>query len=202
MKIRLLLVAWALAFSQLAWAADENKPQEVVIEATRANLTKLGTQVKMAEFKFYKRYNELNKKREYAINCNKEATIGSRFTSDICMPVYATDAQAAEAQAFMQMIGAGIGDGASGPKSQRQQMFDAPGQGAGAGGTVMPARIAIEAGRDAFQKNVIEVTNNNPQLQKLLAEHARLWKQWEDLFYRVNGREVRKAEETPDPDKK
>lgn len=204
MKIRLLLVASALIVSRLAWAADEpseNKPQEVVIEATRANLNKIGNQVKMAEFKFYKRYNDLNKKREYAINCNKEATIGSRFTSDICMPVYATRAQEAEAQAFMAMIGAGIADGPSGPKSLRQQEFDSPGQGAGMGGG-MPARIAIEAGRSDFQKNVIEITNASPELQKLLGDHARLWKQWEDLYYRVNGREVRKAEEAPDPGKK
>jgi hypothetical protein len=201
--MRWLSIAVALAASQLSWAADEpsEKPQEVVIEATRANLTKLGTQVKMAEFKFYKRYNDLNKKRQYAINCTKEATVGSRFTSDICMPVYATQAQEAEAAAFMQMIGAGIPDGAGGPKSQRQQLYDAPGQGAGMGGG-MPARIAIEAGKSDFQKNVIAVTNDHPELQKLVGEHARLWKQWEDLYYRVNGREVRKADETPDPDKK
>src|SRR5215475_12945642 len=101
----------------------------------------------------------------------------------------------------MAMIGAGIADGATGPKSLRATEFDAPGQGSGMGGG-MPAKIAIEAGKSAFQKNVIDVTNSSPELQKLVANHARLWKQWEDLYYRVNGREVRKAEETPDPDKK
>src|SRR5689334_16865237 len=133
--MRLLAIAVALAVSQLAWAADvpsDNKPQEVVIEATRANLNKLGTQAKMAEFKFYKRYNDLNKKRQYAINCNKEATVGSRFTSDICMPVYASQAQEAEAQAFLATIGAGMGgEWNAQMQSQRQQLQAPPGQGAG-----------------------------------------------------------------------
>src|SRR5690242_13748667 len=133
--------------------ADEPKQDEVVIEATRANLNKLGTQVKMAEFKFYKRYNDLNKKREYAIQCNKEATIGSRFTSDICQPVYATRAQEAEAAAFMQMIGAGVLDFETGPTNQRQTLYPQPARGSGMGGGT-PAKLVIEAGKSDFQKNV------------------------------------------------
>jgi hypothetical protein len=197
----LLLVASALVISPLAGAADEppsdNKPQEVVIEATRANLNKIGNEVKLAEFKFYKRYNDFNKKREYAINCNKQAALGTRFTADICQPLYATRAEEAEAAQFMQMIGAGELGFATGPTNQRQLLYPEPARGSGMGGGA-PAKLAIEAGKNDFQKNVIEVTNSHPELQKLLGEHARLWKQWEDLYYRVNGREVRKAGETSD----
>ena len=147
--------------------ADEPKPDdEIVVEANRTNLVKLGKEVQMAEFRFYKRYNELNKKREYAIQCESFATLGSRFTNNYCQPVYKTKAEAEAAQRF----------------------FIGLDQDAGSWGT--PAYATIMAGRPAYQKNVVEVTANSAELQQMLQEHQKLWKQWETMYYKVNGRNV------------
>jgi hypothetical protein len=40
------------------------------------------------EYRFYRRYNDLNKKREYAVYCYNEASTGSRFKTPYCQPVW------------------------------------------------------------------------------------------------------------------
>lgn len=186
MKIWMPLLTAALIISQFASAADAppepDKQQEVVVEATRAYLTKLGKEVQLAEARFYARYNELNKKREYAVHCYDDPHTGSRFKTNYCQPQFQSDAEAREAQEFFLMLA-----GSNDPHSS------------GTGGMANPSgpplsRDPVIAARQPdFRKNMIEVVSKNPELQKMLKDHAELWKRYEDTYYKLHGRPLLKA---------
>jgi hypothetical protein len=194
MKMKTMLRATpllCLLLAPLAYAADDAKAeppeQEVIIEATRANLVKLGKQIKDAEWRFYKRYNDFNTKRQYAINCNEETRGDSHFKRSVCEPRYQSDAEAEEAQNFYRMLMQAGPSNGYGPMSETAAKSLPPGQGAGMGGGT-PAALITAAGRSDFQKHVLEVTQAHPELQKMLEEHGKMWEQYKSLFYRVNGR--------------
>ena len=96
---------------------------------------------------------------------------------------------AREAQELYRMLTQGASPATSAPKAWNQALATPSEQGAGAGGG-SPAWLDIEAGRPAFQKNVIEVTRNTPELIQMLQEHAKLWKRYESIYFKVNGRAV------------
>ena len=146
-------------------AADHAPVDEVVVEATRATLVKLAKEVRLAEVRFYERYNQLNTVRDYAVNCSEEATTGTRFTLGYCRPVFQSKSTGAEGQSFAQIVGQ---VGATGTPSA-------------------PASMTIAAARPGFQKNMIEVTRKNPDLTQLLNEYGERLKQYEDVYRKVNG---------------
>ena len=141
-----------------ATASPEDTIDEVTIEAARANLAKLAQEVKVAERRFYARYNELNTTRDYAVNCEDEASTGSRFTLNSCQPV------------FQQ-------------KALREQRRDLR-EGGTAGAAVSSA---VAAALPGFQKNMADITRKNPDLLELLSEYGALAKQYEDASRKVNG---------------
>src|SRR5689334_18571328 len=103
--------------AQAAVQADESpaQPQEqVIVEATRTNLSKLAKEVVLAEQRFYQRYNDLNTVRKYAVNCYNEATTSTHFKRLYCQPVYESEAQAEEAREFLVALGAGSSASAGG----------------------------------------------------------------------------------------
>jgi len=158
------LLLSCLLFAPLAQGAEPTPPSDqVVVQATRANLVRLGEEVKKAEYRFYQRYNELNTKRDYAIKCTTEARPNSRFTNSFCKPVFQTKAEEDESRTFFMEL---------------SRQYSAAG---------VPAPIAVAAGRPAYQKHVVEVTTHSPELARLLGEHNKLLKQYEALYYRVNG---------------
>ncbi|MEJ1964916.1 MAG: hypothetical protein WDO56_26625 [Gammaproteobacteria bacterium] len=179
----------SLLFAPLAHAASVAAPpgggapvDQVVIEATRANLAKLGQDMLAIEYRFYRRYNELNTKRDYAVDCYKEARTGSRFIRSYCQPAFQSNAELAEARAFLLYL-------------QSIDKFT----GNATSTLAAPATMAIEAGRPGFKKNMIEVTHRSPELIKLLDEHAALVKRFEDMYRRVNGAHPRSVEKAAAP---
>src|SRR5262249_24362699 len=118
MRLRTALLTFLL-LTPLAHAAD-NPEQEVVVAATRANLIKLGKEVQLAEYRFYKRYNDLNTVRKYIIDCTIHARTGSHFESKYCEPRYQTQLEAEEAQQFYRMLMQGAGTFNEAPKAWNQ----------------------------------------------------------------------------------
>jgi len=160
-----LLLAGLLLAPYAPMAADQAPVDEVVVEATRATLVKLAKEVRLAEVRFYERYNQLNTVRDYAVNCSEEATTGTRFTLGYCRPVFQSKSTGTEGQSFAQIVGQ---VGATGTPSA-------------------PASMTIAAARPGFQKNMIEVTRKNPDLTQLLNEYGERLKQYEDVYRKVNG---------------
>jgi hypothetical protein len=187
-------VLWGcLLFAPLVQGAPEDSPpagssqQEVVIEATRANLVKLGKDVQLSEYRFYQRYNQLNKNREYAIECVEHAPIGSHLRHTECQPVFKTKAEQEETRAFLDAYqnGADI-PGHEGSRSSRVAMKQTP-EVAGGSPSIQAAEVAIAGGRPGFVKNIIEVTNQSPELTKMAQEHAELWKRFYAMYRELNG---------------
>jgi hypothetical protein len=163
---------WLLLVPLAHGASDSSaEPQaEVVVEATREALVKLGKEVLQSEHRFYARYNELNTKREYAVHCYDDPHTSSRFKRHYCQPQYQSDAEAAEGRDYALYIGSVSGLGSP--------SMPLP----------MPRELAIAAGRPGFQKNMVDVVKKNPELQKMLQEHADLWHRYELLYLRVERR--------------
>lgn len=185
-RTRYLLVVSTLAAPPLAFAADAPEPQqEVIIEATRAYLTKLGKEVVESEHRFYERYNTFNKKREYDVQCDTFAHTETHFVHSDCIPRFEFDAKAAEGQGHIQHF-------------QASSSLSGKIPGVPQGGPPLSADIAIVNRRGDFQKNMTEVIRKNPELQKALEEHAALWKQYEDTFLKLNGRPLLGAK-PPEP---
>jgi hypothetical protein len=180
-------------FAPLAYSASESDPPagqpsvpEVVVEATRANLVKLGKEIQLAELRYYELYNTLNKKREYAINCAKRARTGSRFEHNECEPVFQSDAEAEEARQFVMSMGGGdqvtgTPGGVTGPAVAGRP----PATGAVAAGTYAPASPVIEQARPGFKQNMLEVTRRSPQLTKMAQDYAAMWKRYEAMYKRL-----------------
>jgi hypothetical protein len=189
--LRSLLVMGVL-FAPLAQAADETPPpggeppvQQVVVEATRTNVAKLGKEVQMSELRFYELYNTLNKDPDYAITCANEAPTGSRFKRTACQPVFKSKAEQAEARDFIQAFGGGdsAGGTSGGPPHALAPSAPPP----VAAGTFAAANMATSAGRPGFAQNIQDVTRRSPELTKLAEEHAALWKRYYTLYRQLNG---------------
>jgi hypothetical protein len=162
--LTLLFAPLGHAAAEPASPGGEAPLDQVVVEATRTNLVKLGQEVLKAEYRFYQRYNELNTKRDYEVRCYKEAPIGTRLTRAWCQPVFESKVEQAQAREFLLIL-QGSGSSARG---------------------VNPATAAIEVRRPGFQQNMMEVTRKNPELIKLLDEHAALVKRFQDMYREVH----------------
>jgi hypothetical protein len=164
--------------------------EQVIVEATRDTLAKLGKEVQQSEYRFYERYNELNENPDYAIKCSHETSTGTRFRRVACEPVFKSKAEQVEARDFIVAFGGG--DHVSG-------MTGAPPGPPVAGGTFGPATLATAAGRPGFRKNMIEVTTRSPELTRMAQEHAALWKRFYTLYRKVNGAGPLPEEKSPAP---
>ena len=166
-------------------AAGEPVP-EVTVEATRANLVKLGKEIQLAEMRFYELYNTLNKERKYAISCARHARTGSRFEHNECEPVFQSDAEAEEARQFVIAIGGGdqvtgTPGGVTGPTVAGRP----PATGAVAPGSYAAASPVIEQARPGFKKNMVEVTRRSPELTRMAQEYTAMWKRYEAMYKRL-----------------
>jgi hypothetical protein len=117
----------------------------------------------------------LNTKREFAVNCANEASVGSRFTHSECKPVFQSEAETAEVYELVFSM-------------QRAILPMGKGEGESIISGATPATVAIEASRPGFKKNMIDVTRRSPDLIKLLEEHAALVRRYEDTYRILNGR--------------
>jgi hypothetical protein len=221
----LLFTPLALGVAQAAEpAATRESIEQVIVKGKRADLVKLAKEVLIAEERFYQRYNDINTKRQYMVRCYNEAPTGTRFKQKYCKPVFENEADATEARDFMMAIGrgasagstsggavasggvmaAGGSPGTSGSTGYGTgaSMTSTAGNSAISGGGTVASFIEIETGRPDFQKNVVEVANKSPELQKLLREHAEAVKRYEALYNQVNGdapATAEKSEGAPPP---
>ena len=198
-------------FASLACGAETTTPDpaaapvdQVVVKAAREKVAKLEKEVKLAEQRFYDRYNQINTKRDYAVKCYNEADTGTRFKKQYCQPVFATKAQEEQARRAVAYLGSsstpsttsgaaasmhagattGIAGMAGGAGSGEAQEGSAS---AAAGVTGAPAIMAVEGGQGDFQKNMIEATRKSPELMKLLNKYAELMKEYEEALRQANG---------------
>jgi hypothetical protein len=197
-----------LIFAPLAHGASESEPPsgqtpvpQVMVEANRANLVKLGKEIQLHEVRFYELYNTLNKDRRYAINCGKEARTGSRFEHTECQPVFVTDAEHEEAREFLIAIGggdqaSGTPGGVTGPAVAGRPA----GTGPVAAGSYAAASPVIEEARPGFKQNMRDVTSRSPALTKMAQKHAAMWKRYEAMYKRL--KDAPPAEEKSSGDSK
>jgi hypothetical protein len=176
-----------LLSAPLAQGASEGVPpggeaplERVVVKATRENLAKLGKEIAQAEAAFYGRYNELNKKREYAVPCFNEARTGTRFKRNYCQPVFESEAHQVEARNFVMTLQVQFA-GSGNPGIMAAQTRGAPPLAIAGGMPTAPANAVIESRRPGFKKNMIEVTRNSPELIRMVGEYAALVTRWVDM---------------------
>lgn len=186
-SIQRMVLAVGLVLAPVAYA-DETPLPQVVVEANRTNLAKLAKEIRDSEKRFYKRYNELNKVRDYAIKCTTEASTGTRFTRTDCQPVFQDKAQEEEARQFLAAFGSGdqvtgTPTGVTGPL----HINEPPPPTSASGGSTTQAGLAIAARRPGFQKHMLEVTTQSPELTRMAQEHAELWKRYEAMYRKLNG---------------
>jgi hypothetical protein len=83
--------------------------------------------------------------------------------------------------------GSTVNTGSSGLTAGAQGAGDSGGGAAIAGGGTDASFIAIESGRPEFQAHLLEVASKNPELMKLLREHADAVKRYQEIFQKLNG---------------
>ena len=102
-----------------------------------------------AEDRFYALYNKLNTNHDFDVNCDEEATTGSRFVNRVCRPVYIAKAEEEEARALL------LG-------------YSAP-----------PATLVAQMRRDDYRKNLIEAVQLHPELLQLLRARYEMEQQYQ-----------------------
>lgn len=186
LSMRRTVFVIGLGLAPLAYS-EEPPMDQVVVEATRTNLNKLAKEVRQSEKRFYKRYNELNKVRDYAIKCSTEATTGTRFTRTDCQPVFESKAEEAEARQFLVAFGGGEQITGPGGITGPPHMYEPDPPPMVGTGSVGPAAATIAARRPGFKQHMMDVTTQNPELVKMAEEHAALWKRYEAMYRKLNG---------------
>lgn len=119
---------------------------EAKVKATK--LWQMREKMVALEEQFYARYNELNKNDDFDVHCAMEAPLGTRLKKRVCRIEFYEDAQAREAQAFL--------DGSVAPSAD----------------SVMLER------RDEFTKAMLGVINSDTRLRKLIREREELEKRY------------------------
>lgn len=170
----LAALATATAMNEARAAEAERQLDEVVVRATRLRTAGLRKQMIQLEDQFFSKYNELNTQDDFDVHCFQEVRTGTKFGRRYCRAVCEDKAMEAEGQdsfRIRQNIQEQFTNGVADP------MLPAS--------PPAPAVLQIEARRPAFQANVRKVVAANKELLDILAERARLLKQYEALMKRV-----------------
>ncbi|MEO6078472.1 MAG: hypothetical protein ABIQ86_01655 [Steroidobacteraceae bacterium] len=150
--VALLLVGSAVAanptpsrtapVTQPANASADSELDEFVIEGKK--LSQLRKQIVEAEDRFYQLYNELNTDKDFDVNCETQAPLGTRITQRVCKPVFYAEAEAEYAQAMLR------GDYAPPPEL-----------------------VALQR-QAAYRAKALALINKNPELLRLLRRRDEL----------------------------
>lgn len=149
---------------------------EVLVEGSRGELAKLRKQVRALEQQFLKRYNKLNTNKDFDVSCKQEKSTGTRVGRQSCRAAYQSKALQREAQEYLQYMqsdtgsavldpAAGLGVAASGDATQLAPVI---------GTQAQSAQDEIEARRDEYQQNVLDVASKDPELMELVRQLAAL----------------------------
>jgi hypothetical protein len=123
--------------------------EEVIVSGRLDSLSELRKAVDRAEDRVYERYNEINKGRDYDIECLREAPLGTRLEVKSCKPRYVADAL--HEDAFDALL--------------RNQ----------SSATKLRSVSALAAGRQSFlRKAMLEAAKKDPQMQRAMIEHSLL----------------------------
>ena len=147
------LLALCSLTSSIAYAAanEPNKAiDEVEVTGHIDKLRLMRDEMVKIEDKFYSEYNKLNKDKQFAVNCVREAPLGTRLKHRICRPAFMEDATSDEARSFF--------DGTNAP----------------------PASLVINAKWGDYKKNVLAIINGNKKLLKLVKEREAMEKRYEE----------------------
>lgn len=127
--------------------SNERTLNEVLVEGSP--LWKLRKKMVQVEDKFYALYNEVNKDKDFNVNCHIEKPTGRIIKERVCRVEFIEDAQAVEVQAML--------DGHNAP----------------------PAAMVAEAREVDFEKHFLQVVNSDPRLRKLVRERDALGKKYD-----------------------
>lgn len=130
-------------------SAEESTVPEVEINAQREKLSVMRAEMVKLEEQFYTEYNKLNTDHQYDIFCDVEAATGTLLKARVCRPVFVSRATEAEAR--------GLLDGHPAP----------------------PASMIILAKEADYEKNLLAVINQHPELRKLARERDALSKRYD-----------------------
>ena len=151
-------------------ASTEQAPDLDEVVVNGAKLDQVMKELLQAEDRFFRRYNELNTKDDFDVQCQKEARIGTRLKKRHCRAGFEEKAMAEEGQEagkIFQSIQDQFRLGASNPVVQ--------------GGPIVPGIQVMETRRPEFREHMKEVVRRNPELIELLQQHADLIERYYEL---------------------
>ena len=151
MKRRGFAFLAAFAFAQLTSAAAEEPVPQLSIESQRARLHSMQAELYRLEDVFFDQYNKVNDAYNYKVRCGWELEQGHRF--HLCRPAFQTWAERESAADFT------TSSGSSSP--------------AGPIVLVSPYLVVAIRQRD-YQKHLVQVVEQNPELLKVLQQRAEL----------------------------
>lgn len=158
----LFLCAW-LAGYNVVHAAESDQPLDViVVTASRLKPHGLRQMLIETEDRFYARYNELNKRNEFDINCIVAAPTGTNLKRRSCLPIF-------EERALQR-----VGQETFVIRQDMQEQIRTGYIQRGPGTPPVSARGEIEAVRPEFQKNMQELVQGDAELQEILKQRAAL----------------------------
>jgi len=161
----LCLVAGLPAFSAAEPAPDfaatlantTAELDEIIVSGRLDSLSQLRKALDRAENRVYERYNELNTKRDYDIECITEAPLGSRQKVKKCQPRYVSDAMHDDA-------------------------FDALFRNQNSANRLR-AVSALAADRQSYlRRAMLDAAQKDQQMQRAMIEHALLKERYEKVL--------------------
>jgi len=136
--------------------------EEVIVSGKLDSLSQLRKAVDRAENRVYERYNEINRNRDYDIECLTEAPLGSRQKVKKCQPRYVSDAL--HEDAFDVLF-----------RNQNSA-------------TKLRSVAALAAGKQSFiRKAMLEAARNDPEMQRAMVEHSLLKERYEKVLKEKTG---------------
>jgi uncharacterized protein YdcH (DUF465 family) len=180
----------ALLLSQGASSATPENPQqpldEVTIKSKRFQLDETRREFNKVQDRLFARYNELNHKREFEMNCRDVMKTGTRIGGKReCTAVFEDDANQLEAQMAFEHL--------QPIQEQRtsampvQNLVEPPKQAIEFNGTPAPASMAIDARRPEFREHWKKLASSDPELIRLLRERSELKERHETLRREIFG---------------
>lgn len=156
-------------------AAEAAGPEFETTVVEGKSLKELRKDVKKAEDRFRKTYNDLNQDSQQRISCEDDAATGTRFKKRTCTTQAmhaATSDQITQSLSSMQLNASVAGQTPEAAALEAGgSIVDQTAMASRAGGEPTQfSSISLQAERDAFEKNV----------QKLMAEHPELRKRYDE----------------------
>lgn len=169
-------------------ATDPELDEVTVI--SQAELHALRRAMVAAEDAFYSRYNTLNTVDDFIIECREEAPTGSRLTRRKCLANY-------ELAAIRK-------EGVEGFWIRQWVHDESKGKNLMPSSPPVPAAVATEARRPAFQRHVKDMIYRNPELIQLLEDRDAAISRFQEArraLYADDDRETASDDALPSPER-